>query len=247
MTTIVDPVNELAVDGPAEPVPSPQRPDHIPEKFWDGAAGIVRTDTLAKSYVELERKLGRMVAVPEVGDSSGWDRLLELLGRPATPDGYKIASPHPLVEVDPDLNAKLHGAGFTQKQAQMVYELAAEQLIPMMKAGLDDVEAERQVDRLQHHFGGAGSWRETARQIKTWADATLPGEVLSALAGTYEGVLALHQMMQATEPNLTGASEPSASAVSALDEMVRDPRYWRDRDPDFVARVSSAFARLYPG
>lgn len=34
----------------------PERPAHIPEKFWDAEAGAVRTDDLVKSYAELEAK-----------------------------------------------------------------------------------------------------------------------------------------------------------------------------------------------
>ncbi|MDX2334092.1 capsid assembly protein [Brevundimonas vesicularis] len=34
----------------------PERPAHIPEKFWDADAGTVRTDDLVKSYAELEAK-----------------------------------------------------------------------------------------------------------------------------------------------------------------------------------------------
>lgn len=33
----------------------PQRPEHIPEKFWDAEKGEVRVDDLAKSYAELEK------------------------------------------------------------------------------------------------------------------------------------------------------------------------------------------------
>jgi hypothetical protein len=29
--------------------------------------------------------------------------------------------------------------------------------------------------------------------------------------------------------------------------LMRDPRYWRDRDPAIVARVREGFRRLYPG
>src|SRR5690606_2101635 len=43
----------------AAPTPSagdkPQRPDHIPEKFWDAATGAVRVEELVKSYAELEK------------------------------------------------------------------------------------------------------------------------------------------------------------------------------------------------
>ena len=33
----------------------------------------------------------------------------------------------------------------------------------------------------------------------------------------------------------------------ALDEMMRDPRYWRQRDPEFIARVTEGFRKLYGG
>ena len=233
----------------AEPQAAAERPAHIPEKFWDAESGAVRTEALLRSYVELERKLGRMVPLPdEADDGAGMDRLLAVLGRPASADGYEIASPHPLVELDPDLNTWLHGAGFTQKQAQLVYELAAEKLVPMMQGLLDDAEATRQVDRLQRRFGGADGWRETARQLRTWATASLPGEVVETLGGSYEGVLALHQMMQAAEPDMLhgDGAGPSAPDERRLHDMMRDPRYWRDRDPDFIGRVTAGFRRLFP-
>jgi hypothetical protein len=28
--------------------------------------------------------------------------------------------------------------------------------------------------------------------------------------------------------------------------MMRDPRYWRERDPSFIAQVTEGFQRLYP-
>lgn len=43
------------------------------------------------------------------------------------------------------------------------------------------------------------------------------------------------------------ASEGDKKAAEArLREMMRDPRYWRDRDPAFVRRVTEGFGRLYP-
>jgi hypothetical protein len=38
-----------------EEAEKPQRPDHIPEKFWDAEKGELRTDALLKSYGELEK------------------------------------------------------------------------------------------------------------------------------------------------------------------------------------------------
>ena len=45
---------------------------------------------------------------------------------PETPDGYEIAVDEVLGAVDPAVNARLHAAGFTGAQAQLVYDLAAE-------------------------------------------------------------------------------------------------------------------------
>jgi hypothetical protein len=46
-------------EGTANVAPSndnkPQRPEHIPEKFWDAEKGEVRVEEMAKSYAELER------------------------------------------------------------------------------------------------------------------------------------------------------------------------------------------------
>jgi hypothetical protein len=245
-TAEIEPVADAAEATAPVPV---DRPEHVPEKFWDAEGGAVRTDALLKSYLELERKLGRMVPLPEGDDDDGaTDRLLAVLGRPASPDGYEIEPRHQLLEPDPALNERLHAAGFTQKQAQLVYELAADQLLPIVRDTLDELEASRQVDRLQRQFGGSEGWRETARQLRTWADAHLPADVVATLAASYEGVLALHQMMRAAEPEMVGADADADAGLSqdGLHEMMRDPRYWRDRDPDFVARVTAGFRRLFP-
>ena len=42
---------------PSDP-PKSSRPDYLPEKFWDAEASAPRIETLAKSYGELEKKLG---------------------------------------------------------------------------------------------------------------------------------------------------------------------------------------------
>ncbi|MEX2618395.1 MAG: hypothetical protein WD767_20105 [Alphaproteobacteria bacterium] len=44
-----------------------------------------------------------------------------------------------------------------------------------------------------------------------------------------------------------GPSPDSAGAETELRGMMRDPRYWRDRDPAHVARVAGGFRQLYPG
>lgn len=207
------------------------RPDYLPEKFWDADAGEARTEALARSYAELERKLG--------GEAQG--------GVPADPDGYRIEIEGQAIAADPDVNRALHAAGFTQGQAQLVYRLAAEQLMPMVSEIAQRYEAESQIARLAQHFGGEGRWRETARQIAAWGKARFAPEVFAALAATYEGVVAMHRMMAGGEPNLTrDGAAVGALSEGALRELMRDPRYWREREPATVERVREGFRRLYP-
>ena len=227
----------------------PLRPAGVPEKFWNPELGTVRTEALLKSYLELERKLGSTVQPPtDEGDLEQETRLLRALGVPESPDRYQIESHCELVEPDPAINAKLHEAGFTERQAQLVYDLAADHLLPVLDHAIGQLEATREAERLAARFGGESVWRTTAQQIKTWGQANLAQDIFETLASSYDGVLAIHQMMQAREPAvLNEANGPRSELDEAeLTRMMRDPRYWRERDPAFVARVTEGFQRLYP-
>lgn len=224
-------------------------PEGVPEKFWDAESGTLRTESLLRSYLELERRLGRSLPKPSGEDDvEALDRLASELGRPDTPEGYELSGPHPLIEPDPDLNARLHRAGFTRQQAQLVYDLAAEHILPIVNEAAAELDATRQIDKLQQHFGGAESWRNTAAQIRAYAEANLPAALRDALATSYEGVIALHEMMRKAEPEIVGVAGSGQLATSeeSLRELIRDPRYWRDRDPETVRRVTEGYRQLYP-
>jgi hypothetical protein len=225
------------------------RPAGVPEKFWDVESGVVRTEALLKSYLELERKLGSMVPLPtDEADQEGHARLMRLLGVPEGPEQYQIEPRHELIAADPEINARLHEAGFTKRQAQLVYDLAADHLVPLLDEAVAELSATRDVERLAARFGGPAPWRTTAQQIKTWGEANLTPDVFATLASNYDGVLAIHQMMQAREPAVLSESNGTRSEVDEgnLARMMRDPRYWRERDPSFVAQVTEGFRRLYP-
>lgn len=247
------PVDDLSSlhgsDAPPASDARPTRPTGVPEKFWDPESGAVRTEAVLKSYLELERKLGSMVPLPtDEADREGHARLRRVLGVPEAPEEYQIEPRHELIAPDPEINARLHDAGFTKRQAQLVYDLAADHLIPLLDQTVAELTATRDVERLASHFGGQAPWRTTAQQIKTWGQANLSPEVFETLASSYGGVLAIHQMMQAREPAVLHESNGARAEVDEgrLARMMRDPRYWRERDPSFVAQVTEGFKRLYP-
>jgi hypothetical protein len=172
---------------------------------------------------------------------------LRLLGQPESADDYQIATGDEQIAVDPIINERLHDAGFTQEQAQLVYDLAGERLAPLVDQARAEVESAHQVERLTAQFGGSEKWSELSRQIKTWGQANLSGEVFTTLSTNYDGVLAMHRMMQADEPEMLRRHGDANGVVdeSSLRNMMRDPRYWRDRDPAYVAQVTDGYKRIY--
>jgi hypothetical protein len=82
-----------------------------------------------------------------------------------------------------------------------------------------------------------------------WGRKNLPLAALDGLTTSYDGVVALHRMMTASEPAALRATASSGAVPGNeedLHKLMRDPRYWRDRDPALLAKVTEDFWRLYP-
>ncbi len=221
----------------------------IPAKFRDPQTGALRSDLLLRSYLELERKLARMVEVPGAEADEGTRRAFrKALGVPESPEAYQPRLPgNGAITVDPDVNRRLHQAGFTPEQVQLVYDLAAEKLIPAIEDLASAFEAEQQMDALVGHFGGEEKWAEVAKSLAAWGRKALAPEVYEALSSTAEGVLAMHKMMTSGEPSLLRSAEQAAAPnEEELKKKMADPRYWRDRDPTVVREVTEGFKRLFP-
>ncbi|HEV7369645.1 capsid assembly protein [Arenibaculum sp.] len=222
-------------DPNASPPDAP--PVQVPERFLDPETGAVRVDALLAAYLELEARQ------PDGDDRTA---LLRRLGVPDTAESYCVDCSHGLFEPDTEINGRLHAAGFTPEQVQLVYDLAAERLVPTIGEIATEMAAERDLQRLVDHFGGDEGWRENSRQILAWARRNLPPDAVESLSGSYEGVLALHRLMTAGEPAaLRPETSASGETEGDLQRMMRDPRYWRDRDSGFVAKVTDGFRRLY--
>ena len=224
-----------------------ERPVDIPEKFWDSSAKAVRTEALLKSYLQLEKKLGSMVPLPTDDDPASRQRLQRALGQPDRPEDYDIEAPHELLSPDSEINNKLHEAGLSSEQAQLVYDLAADYLLPIVEQVHLEANQAKELTQLASHFGGEQAWQALAPQIKSWAEANLCEEVYGALGSSFDGIVAIHQMMQNHEPSMISEAAVPAAGIDkdTLDQMMRDPKYWRDHDPAFVARVTEGYKRLY--
>ena len=220
------------------------KPEVLPEKFWDEKTQQVRLDSLVKSYAELEKKLSGSMARPETEEDK--INLLGALGRPETAEEYSVNLEHGLFDIDPELNQRLHGLGFTQDQVQAVYDAAAEKLVPIVLDLSAEFQADREVDRLVQEFGGADKWQEVSRQLLAFGQKNLPEDVLDSLSASYDGVMTLFQMMKGQD--LSFGSKNAVSGVldeTALKSMMKDPKYWKDKDPAFIAKVTEGFEGIY--
>lgn len=218
---------------------------NVPEKFRDPATGEVRVEALLNSYMALEKKLSAMMPRPETDE--GRREVFKCLGCPDTPDDYELDTSHGLFTSDAEVNTRLHAKGLTTEQVQEVYNLAAEKLVPAILQMAQEFQADREVEKLVAHFGGPEKWREISRQLFAFGKQNLPPDVLDNLASSFEGVVMLHKMMKGQEPAIGGRMESGGpdAAERDLHAMMRDPRYYRDRDPAFVAKVTEGFQRMY--
>jgi hypothetical protein len=64
---------------------------------------------------------------------------------------------------------------------------------------------------------------------------------------TPDAFLALEKLTKGEQPIPAGGGAPSDPLPTDLDlrSMMRDPKYWRERDPAFVAKVDQGWKRLY--
>lgn len=240
--------NLLTAETPAEEKAASDKPTSVPDKFWNADTKEIRVDALLNSYLALEKRLSKMVPLPDTDEDK--KRLQEIMGVPDTADLYQVDLQSDLINIDPELNARLHAKGFTNDQVQEIYDLATEKLVPMILDMAAEFQADRELERLVKEFGGAEKWDITSKQLQEFGQKNLPPSAYEGLCCSYDGVMALYNMMK------SGANSPIAKdnsgSFDALDEnglrnMMQSPKYWRDRDPAFIAKVSEGFQRLYAG
>ena len=88
--------------------------------------------------------------------------------------------------------------------------------------------------------------------VTLWTQNNFTEEEFGAiqnLASTAEGIGVLEKIMEMQKnSSLSGhATQPATLNQDDLDEMMRDPRYWKtgERDQNFVNKVTDGFNKLY--
>ena len=92
---------------------------------------------------------------------------------PASYQQYQINIPNELLDHDEELFKQFYEHGFTNDQAQFVYDLANERVIPVLDQLTVSFEAQKQLAKLSAYFGGQERFDEASRQISAWANKIL--------------------------------------------------------------------------
>lgn len=222
----------------AQPLPAQPRegrPANLPAKFWDETNGRIKIEELIEDYNYMASRDENLIETNKRNMPSGYDQ-------------YRINIPNELLDHDEELFKQFYEHGFTNDQAQFVYDLANERVIPVLDQLTVSFEAQKQLAKLSSYFGGQERFDEVSRQISGWAKQNLRPEVYDALASTAEGVIALYKMMSSNEPML--GKEPGFEGElneQSLRKMMEDPRYWRDKDTAYINKITKGFEKLYPG
>ena len=216
--------------------------DKIPEKFLN-EDGTLNTDSLLKSYNELEKKIGTMVSVPgNTSDDATRERFNRAIG---VPDD---ASEYPTDDMfdDESVRQKFREIGLTCNQVEQIYKIANEYLSPVLSELFLMQNETNAYQELKNFFGGTEKMNDALRAIDAFGTKFLPHDAFDALCSTPQGIQGVYKMMQSVEPNVeTQKNENQNLTDDDLRRMMRDPKYWRDSDPEYVRKIENGFKKLY--
>lgn len=114
-------------DGAGAP---PQRPEYVPEQFWDGEKGAPKIEDLAKGYSDLAARQakGKAALIPEIKKELETERFK---ARPAKAEDYKIAPPKGELPNNLVMLTEPPGADFKPEEGKRYFQVKADD--PLMK------------------------------------------------------------------------------------------------------------------
>lgn len=216
--------------------------EKIPEKFLN-EDGTLNTDALLKSYSELEKKIGTMISVPDANaDADTRARFNRAIGVPNSASEY----PANTMFDDDSLRENFFEIGLTSSQVEKIYQIAEEFLTPVLSELFDMQNETSAINELKNFFGDDDKMRDALRAINAFGERYLPRDAFDAMCATPQGIRAVYAMMQSMEPSIETDDGTSKNLTDdMLRRMMRDPKYWRDQDPEYVRKIENGFKKLY--
>lgn len=216
--------------------------DKIPQKFLN-EDGTLNTDSLLKSYNELEKKIGTMVSIPNSeSDDATRERFNRAIG---VPDDVSEYPTDEMFDND-SVRQKFRDIGLTCNQVEQIYKIANEFLSPVLSELFLMQNETKAMMELKNFFGSTEKMNDALHAIDAFGNKFLPHDAFESLCATPQGIQGVYKMMQSMEPNVeTQKNENQNLTDDDLRRMMRDPKYWRDSDPEYVRKIENGFKKLY--
>ena len=214
----------------------------VPEKFQNHD-GTVNVDALVKSYAELEKKIGTMVSVPNDNtDDATREKFNRAIGVPENANDYPTNS----MFDDESIKQKFHDIGLTSHQVEQIYDMAEKFLSPMLHELFSVKNETNEILKLEKFFGSREKMNDALNAINTFGEKFLPHDAFESLCASAQGIQGVYQMMQSMEPRVEMENSSHENLTDdELRRMMRDPKYWRDADPEYVRKIENGFKKLY--
>ena len=216
--------------------------DNIPEKFLN-QDGTLNSESLIKSYTELEKKMSTMISVPTAeSDENVRKKFNRAIGVPEN------ASEYPTNDLydDENLREQFLQIGLTKTQVEKIYNIANEFLSPVISDLFTAQNESNAINELKSFFGGTEKMNDALHAINAFGEKFLPRDAFDALCATPQGIQSMYKMMQSMEPDVkTDKNETQNLTDSDLRRMMRDPKYWRDNDAEYIRKIENGFRKLY--
>ena len=216
---------EQAVPSWVDAISDPEVLGYIQKKGWSAPADIVQ------GYRNLEKLVGNeKVPLPKgEQDAEGWERVFTALGRPTTPDAYKL--------LDSDAAAKFHEVGLNTRQAEALSGWLGESRDRAAKTAAEEAAFKRlaELGAVRSEWGVAyeENLRHSERAVKEYALTEHAPKIESAM-GTANWLkltaqlgsgLGEHAFTTGGAPQLGMTKEDAVNQIGAL-----------TRDRDFIKR-----------
>lgn len=245
------------VDPHAQPDNTPQRPEGIPEKFWDAEKGEVRTADLAQSYAALEAKLSGKAPEADPAENEGGEED----GDVEVKNGKITKKAEEAGEGDNPVTALIQTAAtefgadgqFTEETAKSLAEAGIPAEVQQVYlAGLNALQ-QQQTAAVHGYVGGEENYNSMAQ----WAGANLSDDELDAFNASLDNpalaqnaVVGLYARFQQARPSEGQKVTPQNGTTDAGDifasreevtAAMSDKRY--STDPVYRREVEAKMAR----
>lgn len=199
---------EEAAEDPFRPK-AEERPEWVPEQFWNKEEGRLETEKLAKSYADLRAHMNQQ----GVG----------------APDEYKVELPEDWEGLTDDDVEIFKDANLTNQQAQKMIDYVNETMMPLVQEAIEGGHKQALASKWNMEPDNA-MFQERMTRLRDWAYQNYPEELVNHMARSAEGVDQLFQMMRSKSNDSVRGEQSAQQKLSKaeMDSMVADPRYWSD-------------------